>query len=166
LSPNTNWSSINYDNLKALSNSISNPFESLASLLDESNIINISTEPITVKVPWIFAEDINAYGLYLQQRLEVNQEIMNQWSGLLSSFVTKCDSLNDSERAQCIKNAKENLASFIEFEQVDWKKMQDQIYANLMVLQEYRNFPFEVYEWIHSIDRYLSEIASLISSTI
>ena len=44
--------------------------------------------------------------------------------------------------------------------------MQDQIYANLMVLQEYRNFPFEIYEWIHVIDRYMSEIISLIDNTI
>ena len=44
--------------------------------------------------------------------------------------------------------------------------MQNQIYANLMILQEYRNFPFEIYEWIHVIDRYMSEIASLINNTI
>ena len=44
--------------------------------------------------------------------------------------------------------------------------MQGQIYSNLMILQKYRNFPFEVYEWIHVIDRYMSEIAALISDTI
>ena len=44
--------------------------------------------------------------------------------------------------------------------------MQNQIYANLMTLQEYRNFPFEIYEWIHVEDRYVSEIAALINNTI
>jgi hypothetical protein len=52
--------------------------------MNESNIINISTEPITVKIPMIFAEDINAYELYLQQRLEVNEGIVNQWKNILS----------------------------------------------------------------------------------
>ncbi|MBR4633590.1 hypothetical protein IKO50_01150 [bacterium] len=56
-----------------MNKSIANPFESLSSLFDETNLINISTEPITVKVPIIFAEDIAAYQLYLQQWLEVNQ---------------------------------------------------------------------------------------------
>jgi hypothetical protein len=44
--------------------------------------------------------------------------------------------------------------------------MLDQVYANLAVLQQYRNFPFEIYEWIHVIDRYMTEIASLINNTI
>jgi hypothetical protein len=44
--------------------------------------------------------------------------------------------------------------------------MQNQIYANLIVLQKYREFPFEIYEWIHVIDRYMAEIAALISNTI
>jgi hypothetical protein len=35
-----------------------------------------------------------------------------------------------------------------------------------MVLQKYRNFPYEIYEWIHAIDRYLAEIAALINDTI
>ena len=48
----------------------------------------------------------------------------------------------------------------------DRPKLQNQIYANLMTLQRYRNFPFEIYEWIHVIDRYISEIISLINNTI
>jgi hypothetical protein len=44
--------------------------------------------------------------------------------------------------------------------------MQDQVYANLMILQEYRDFPFEIYERIHVVDRYVAEIAQLISDTI
>lgn len=163
----TDWSYINYDNLKSINKTISNPFESLASILNESNIINISVEPITVKVPWIFAEDINSYELYLKQWLAVNQDIINQWSGVLNSFGTKCASLDDEqEKEKCYETAEKNLASFVEFEGWDWKRLQNQIYANLQILQQYRNFPFEVYEWIHSIERYMSEIASLISSTI
>jgi hypothetical protein len=41
--------------------SISNPFESLASLMNQSEIFNISTETLTVKVPMIYPEDIASY---------------------------------------------------------------------------------------------------------
>ena len=82
--PLTKWSNINYENLKKINKSISNPFDALASLMNESNIINISVEPINVKVPIIVAEDIDAYEFYLQQRLEVNQEIVNRWKAVLS----------------------------------------------------------------------------------
>ena len=58
------------------------------------------------------------------------------------------------------------LTSFVEFEKTDWQKMLNQIYSNIMILQEYRNFPFEMYEWVHVIDRYMLEIASLINNTI
>ena len=35
--------------------------------------------------------------------------------------------------------------------------MVNSVYTNLMILQEYRNFPFEIYERIHVIDKYMSE---------
>ena len=136
------WSDVSYENMQKINKSIANPFESLSTLFDESNLINISTEPITVKVPIIFAEDITAYQLYLQQWLEVNQWIVDERKSVVSS------------------------EDFIEFEWWNWQKMQGQIYANLMTLQEYRNFPYEIYEWIHAMDRYVAEIVSLISDTV
>lgn len=86
----TRWSDINYNNMKLLNKSISNPFDALASLMNESNIINISTEPITVKVPIIFQEDIDSYWLYLQQWLEVNQDRMNRWKALYEAASASC----------------------------------------------------------------------------
>jgi hypothetical protein len=70
--------------MRKLNKSISNPFDALASLMNESNIINISVEPITVKVPMIFAEDITTYEIYLQQWLEVNGQIIDRWKAVLS----------------------------------------------------------------------------------
>jgi hypothetical protein len=84
MNPITKWSDINYGNLAKLNQTISNPFESLASLLNESNVINISVEPLTVKVPMIFSEDINAYEIYLQQWLSTNEAIFNEWKSVLS----------------------------------------------------------------------------------
>ncbi len=162
------WSYMNYDNLNNLSNEpLANPFESFAAIMNKSDIINVSIEPITVKVPWIFAEDINSYELYLRQWWEVNKNIFDQWSWTLNALLVKCDNISDEkEKEICYNKARSNLASFVNFEAWDWTKMQNQIYANLRILQEYRNFPFEVYEWIHVIDRYVSEIISLVSNTI
>jgi hypothetical protein len=84
------WEDNNYDNLVSLNRAISNPFESLASLLNESNLINVSVEPVTIRVPRIFAEDINAYELYLRQWLEVNSEIVKEWEDVLSPLVNNC----------------------------------------------------------------------------
>ena len=87
--PMTNWDTINYDDFAKLNKSISNPFESLASLMNESNLINISVKTLNVKVPMIFQEDINAYQLYLQQWLEENEKIVKEWEefGLVYSLV-------------------------------------------------------------------------------
>ncbi len=135
------WSSINSENLEQFNKAISNPFEALASLMNESNIINISVEPLTVKVPMIYSEDINEYSIYLQQWLDVNRKILSGWALVL----------DDTQFELAVKG---------------WERLQNQVYVNLMTLQKYRNFPFEIYERIHVIDRYMSEIASLINNTI
>lgn len=117
LAPITKWSDISYDNLNKLNKAISNPFESLASLMNESNIINISTEPITVKIPMVFAEDINAYSLYLSQWLEVNQDIINDWKAVLEPLVSSCSTIKDEgEQKECYETARSNLDSLFEFE--------------------------------------------------
>ena len=87
----TNWSNINYDNLTKFNKAITNPFEALASLMNQSNIINISMQTLNVKVPMIFKEDIDAYEFYLQQWLEQNKEIVEEWDKLLRTFVSDCD---------------------------------------------------------------------------
>jgi hypothetical protein len=54
--------------------------------MNESNIINISTEPLTVKVPMIFSEDINEYQFYLNQWLDENKDIMQEWKTMINSL--------------------------------------------------------------------------------
>ena len=51
---------------------LSNPFEELAAMFNATNIINVSTRQVSVKVPLIYVEDINAYELYLRQWIDVN----------------------------------------------------------------------------------------------
>lgn len=181
--------SISRESLDDFNDEISNPFESLASLMNQSNIINISTEPLVVKVPFIMNEDIVTYDLYLRQWLEDNRKIVAEWSGVINSLIWSCSNRTLEEAQEmckwkassdqkscietnhqilndkCLEKANEYRASLIEFEWGDWNKMVNQIYTNLLILQKYRNFPFEIYEWIHAIDRYMAEITSLIADT-
>ena len=93
-----------------------NPFEGLASLMNQSNIINISVEPLTVKVPWIFNEDINAYYIYLMQWLETNEAIVAEWDSVLNALLASCSKEpTPKEQEACRVKARENLDAFIEF---------------------------------------------------
>ncbi len=160
-------SGITYDSLKEFNKSIANPFEALASLMNESNIINISMENVDVKIPMIFKEDIDSYYLYLQQWLDRNEKIINEWESKLETLAKNCSKESTQEAQQdCRDKRDKEISSFIEFRNIEWQRMQTQIYANLVILQKYREFPFEIYEWIHVIDTYMSEIASLINNTI
>jgi hypothetical protein len=53
-----------------------------------------------------------------------------------------------------------------DFRRNEWQRMLDQVYTNILILQEYRDFPLEIYEWIHVVDRYMSEITSLVNNTV
>ena len=160
------WDLYSYESVNDLNSKIWNPFEALASLMNESNIINVYTESLTVKVPMIFSEDINAYQLYLEQWLNENEDIMKEWEDVVGTLKTSCSKKPVEEQAACKAKADQVLSSFIEFQQWDWPNMVNKIYTNLMILQEYRDFPFEIYEWLHVIDRYMAEIASLVNNTV
>ena len=86
---------------------------------------------------------------------------------MFNTFATSCVKEPTQEAQQkCEKQRQEAMSSFIEFKNTNWVRFQNQIYANLIILQKYRDFPFEIYERIHVIDRYMSEIASLINNTL
>jgi hypothetical protein len=85
--------------------------------MNESNIINVYTEPLTVKVPMIFSEDINEYQFYLNQWLEENQAIVQEWEDVLNAVKTNCSKKPVEEQAECRDRADEALGAFIEFEQ-------------------------------------------------
>ena len=154
------------ETLNDLNKSLANPFEGLASLMNQSNIMNISTRKMTVKVPYIFWEDISAYTIYLQEWIDVNKWILEEWQNALNSLYWSCAKIGDeTEKQECYAKAWAYLDSLDEFRRNEWQKMLDQIYTNILILQEYRDFPFEIYEWIHVIDRYMWEITSLVNNT-
>ena len=82
----TAWKRNAQEKLDDFSQTIANPFESLASLMNQSNIINITTEPLVVKVPMIMNDDIASYSLYLQQWVDENKSILNERTTVINSL--------------------------------------------------------------------------------
>ncbi|MDR2416475.1 MAG: hypothetical protein LBD75_07990, partial [Candidatus Peribacteria bacterium] len=186
---------------------IANPFEQLSKLFNQSELINIQTKTLTVKIPIIYSEDINAYEIYLRQWGDRQQEIIEERKKRPESLLGVClnmigdekplrqqgdktakekAAIKQSEKIRCEKlsetdRTKDTACKVIACEEKiqpiiteaenkvlklfrDYENTLDSINANILTLQEYRNFPFELYEWIHVIDRYLAEIAALLNN--
>ena len=56
-----------------------NPFEKLQSFFNSKELVNIRTQKIHVKIPWIYSEDIEAYKSYLLTWMETNGEVLKAW---------------------------------------------------------------------------------------
>lgn len=157
---------------------IANPFEELSILFNKSNLININTKNLNVKIPMIFSEDINAYEIYLNQRADTNRKIIDERKTLIESISTVClnkDLLtNDKEtiansgtlqqkKQECSEEIQRKLQEMIKFTN-DFDLILDRINSNILTLQEYRNFPFDLYERVHAIDRYVAEISAILNN--
>jgi hypothetical protein len=97
-----------YDQLSqkvtTINDQIANPFEQLSLLFNQSNIINIDTKNLTVKIPMIFQEDINAYEIYLRQRADTNASILEDWKVLIESITSLCANIDIDKEVQYLLN--------------------------------------------------------------
>jgi hypothetical protein len=88
--------------LKSVSSTLSNPFDYMASLFNNTKLIKINQKNINIKVPMIYSEDINAYSSYLKQRKVVNlwekddnwnlikEWIIHKWKNLIYWVIWMC----------------------------------------------------------------------------
>lgn len=60
----------------------------------------------------------------------------------------QCDNFTQNARFQQFLNIEENTAALVR-----------NIKQNLKVLEQYQQFPLQLYEWIHVTDRYLTELS-------
>jgi parvulin-like peptidyl-prolyl isomerase len=63
---------ISKSELKSLSDSLHNPFDYLASLFKDTQLININQKNINLKIPMIYSEDVESYSNYLKLRQSTN----------------------------------------------------------------------------------------------
>lgn len=59
----------------------------------------------------------------------------------------------------------QSITALITF-QTQWEQAIKAVRQNIRILEEYKRFPLQLYEWIHITDRYLSELSSVISNTM
>lgn len=143
-------------------------------MFSSSNLLTITTQKLNVKVPMIYAEDINSYELYLRQWLEVNSQLLNDWLILSETITSICTARVDAgnvsapdltvERAKCGADMQRKVNEIVSFTQ-RYEQLLDQVNANLLTLQEYRLFPFQLYDWIHGIDQYTAELTAIFNNT-
>jgi|GEM_PF-1390067 len=62
--------------------------------------------------------------------------------------IQQCDNFTDNARFQQFLNIEENSAALVR-----------NIKQNLKILEQYQQFPLQLYEWIHVTDRYLTELS-------
>lgn len=137
---------------------LTNPFEEIAGLFNSTNLINVSTKNLNVKVPMIFAEDINSYELYLLQWLETNTQTFNEWRKIFDALTAICLWKTDK---QCTQDQQEKINEMVKISQ-DYEKTLQRVHENIEILQRYRLFPFKLYERVHALDTYMAEISSIL----
>jgi hypothetical protein len=164
-----------YQQLSQTANSvndgIANPFEQLSLLFNQSELININTKNMTIKIPMIFWEDINAYHIYLRQRADVNGKIAQERINLVAAVGDLCiqdfyqyENANEAlTKGTTKEDCPIDIRASVKFAR-DFELLLDQINQNILILNEYRDFPFELYERIHVIDRYMAEISAIVNN--
>ncbi|WP_213348475.1 FG-GAP repeat domain-containing protein [Candidatus Vampirococcus lugosii] len=121
-----------------LSQTASNPFDAISTLFNDIPLINFETRNISIQVPMISSEEIERYLTYLNGRLDRNKGIVEEWT-----------------------NITDNVSIG-----VDANELINSVEKNIKTLQEYKDFPAKLYDYIHIIDRYLAELSCIIETFI
>ena len=142
-------------------------FDTLKRALNATDLVSVSTKNINIRVPWIYPEEIEAYANYLRIWMETNASILKDWGALIESTISSCNvdrtQRTEEERAKCLAVQKAQQ-KYLQLSN-DFDKLNEQIFQNIEVLEKYKRFPLEIYEWLHVSERYLSEISGIISNT-
>lgn len=151
-----------------------NPFLQIKKIFNQSQLINISTQNIPVHIPRIYGEDIEAYGNYLKTWLKTQESTLDTWQKEIKAIIGSCpveiaklkqewktqelqQKLQECQTAE--KIAQELLKLTGKFD-----KISKQIRKNIETLELYKRFPFEIYEWLHIVDKYMAEISGVINN--
>lgn len=160
------WSLLAQENSTKVSNYLSlytsNPIEKLQAFLNQSDIMNVSTKDVVIDIPWIYLEDINKLKWTYKAWLERNTIIIERREQFGQDIANTCQSnTNQFEIENCNIQA-DNILQFT----TQLGQFERSIRQNLQVLDEYANFPMELYELIHTYDKYLDSVNSLMYNVV
>jgi len=140
-----------------------NPFKELQELFNNTELVNISTQKIPIRIPRIYSDDIEAYGNYLLTWYEDNSTILNWWEATVEAAVSNCKKADKSnaEKARHCQLVEDAQAKILKLKN-KFEKIGPQIFKNVETLEAYKRFPLQIYEWLHVTDKYLGDISALI----
>ena len=140
-----------------------NPFKELQDLFNNSDLVNVTTQRIPIRIPWIYSEDIEAYKNYLLTWYEDNSTILKWWEATIEAAVANCNKSDktDPEKAAHCKLVEDAQAKIKKLSN-KFDKIAPQIFENVQTLEAYKRFPLQIYEWLHVTDKYLWDISALI----
>lgn len=148
--------------LKNIGKSVSNPFEAMSNFFDEIPLIKMQTKALTIQVPFVYLEDIERYEIYLKWWLAENEAILREWENIWRDVAWSCGSKpTQAERTECNNTANK----YVDVSVKAWQLVRS-IRQNIKTLQEYKEYPLKLYEYVHAIDRYMSEIICIIESFV
>lgn len=135
-------------------------------MFSEVPLINIDTKDINVKIPALTTEDINKYSSYLKLRVEKAERSIKDWEEFFVSMSQLCKIKGVSQKQTeiCLKVNQQNQ-QFITFKENSAGIIRS-VKQNINVLEKYKEFPTQLYEWTHISDRYLTEISALVNDTV
>ena len=153
-----------------------NPFEKMQELFNSSDLVKISTKQISVKIPWIYSEDIESYISYLKTWLSTQNSILKSWRDKVAATILTCPSEIDRLTKRVDKDGAELQQKIEECKLANWAneklmriqvqldQLSSKIFQNIEILEQYKRLPFEIYEWLHVVDKYTMEISSVITN--
>jgi hypothetical protein len=147
---------------KRLDVKLSNPFDKLAILFNESELIKISTRDVLVEIPFVYKQDIGKMKGIFNAWKERNQPIIEAWKNMSKDILMKCEAIqNQFEREKCNNSANAILQVNNQLGQFDRS-----IKLNIETLDMYGQLPKQVYELLHGYDRYIYDVFNLAYGTI
>lgn len=144
------------------SETFSNPFERIKQFFDDVPLINLETKDIVIQVPMVSQEDVQKHIAYLENWYARNYAIYKEWEHYWADLAWMCDWYSDpNEKQDCNNTASQFLSVNIDAE---W--LLDTVEKNIETLKEYRDYPLKLYEYIHIVDRFLTELSCIIEEFI
>jgi len=135
-----------------------NPFEAIQKIFEEVPLINIDSKTINLKIPALTSEDINTYVSYLKLRVEKADNTLKERDEFFASILPMC-------KVKEIKEQTGQSSKFLSFRE-NSAGIINSVKQNIIVLEKYKKFPTQLYQWTHLTDRYLTEVSALLSDTI
>lgn len=91
---------------------------------------------------------------------EEKQKRKENWETIRTDTADYIDNANFS---QCTSADFDNIKVILDFIK-SFDQLSMKVYGNIDVLQQYRDLPFQIYEWVHVLDRYMGEITSVLTN--